>query len=125
MSKKYHLTPDQAAFVHLINSAFAGIEFSIDLAVNPPAGVRKISKNDLVKAIKATLAQTNQALTSEYIRGELVKEGILEDGGQELCVFDPSDDNKDQDTEVFTPEDLQALRLDNEKATWKNKVEGK
>lgn len=125
MSKKYHLTPDQAAFVHLINSAFAGIDFSIDLAVNPPAGVKKISKKALIEAIKATLAQTNQALTSEYIRGELVKEGILEDGGQELCVFDPSDANKDQDTEVFTPEDLQALRLENEKATWKNKVKGK
>ena len=80
MSKKYHLTPDQAAFVHLINSAFAGIDFSIDLAVNPPAGVKKISKKALIEAIKATLAQTNQALTSEYIRGELVKEGILEDG---------------------------------------------
>ena len=125
MSKKYHLTPDQAAFVHLINSAFAGIDFSIDLAVNPPAGVKKISKKALIGAIKATLAQTNQALTSEYIRGELVKEGILEDGGQELCVFDPSDANKDQDTEVFTPEDLQALRLENEKATWKNNVKGK
>lgn len=125
MSKKYHLTPDQAAFVHLINSAFAGIDFSIDLAVNPPAGVKKISKKALIEAIKATLAQTNQALTSEYIRGELVKEGILEDGGQELCVFDPSDANKDQDTEVFTPEDLQALRLDKAKATWKNKVKGK
>lgn len=119
MSKKYHLTPDQAAFVHLINSAFAGIDFSIALAANPPAGVKKISKKELIRAIKVTLAQTNQALTSEYIRGELVKEGILKDGGQELCVFDPSDDNKDQDTEVFTLEDLQALRLDKEKATWK------
>lgn len=125
MSKKYHLTPDQAAFVHLINSAFAGIDFSIDLAVNPPAGVKKIGKKDLIKAIKATLAQTNQALTSEYIRGELVKEGILEDGGQELCVFDPSDDNKDQDAEVYTPEDLQALREEQTRADWENKVQGK
>ena len=125
MSKKYHLTPDQASFVHLINSAFAGIDFSIDLAVNPPAGVKKIGKKDLVKAIKATLAQTNQALTSEYIRGELVKEGILEDGGQELCVFDPSDDNKDQNAEVFTLEDLQAIRLEQEQAKWDNKVQGK
>ena len=45
MSKEYHLTPDQSAFVHLVNSAFAGIDFSIDLAVNPPAGVKKIGKN--------------------------------------------------------------------------------
>lgn len=125
MSKKYHLTPDQAAFVHLINSAFAGIDFSIDLAVNPPAGVKKISKKDLVKAIKATLAQTNQALTSEYIRGELVKEGILEDGGQELCTFDPTDGNKDQNAVVYTPEELRAIRLEQEKAKWDNKVSGK
>lgn len=125
MSKEYHLTPDQAAFVHLINSAFAGLDFSIDLAVNPPAGVKKISKKDLVKALKATLAQTNQALTSEYIRGELVKEGILEDGGQELCTFDPTDSNKDQNAVVYTTEELQAIRLEQEKAKWENKVSGK
>ena len=125
MSKEYHLTPDQAAFVHLVNSAFAGIDFSIDLAVNPPAGVKKIGKKDLVKAIKATLAETNQALVSEYIRGELVKEGILEDGGQELCTFDPTGDNKDQNAVVYTPEDLKAIRLEQEQAKWDNKVQGK
>ena len=125
MSKEYHLTPDQSAFVHLVNSAFAGIDFSIDLATNPPAGVKKIGKKDPVKAIKATLAETNQALVSEYIRGELVKEGILEDGGQELCTFDPTGDNKDQNAVVYTPEDLKAIRLEQEQAKWDNKVQGK
>lgn len=125
MSKKYHLTPDQDAFVHLINSAFAGIDFSIELAVNPPSGCRKLSKKDLVNSLRATLAQTNQALTSEYIRGELVKEGVLEGGGQELCVYDPSTDNADHNAEVFTPEELQNIRSNAEKAHWKNNVKGK
>lgn len=125
MSKKYHLTPDQDAFVHLINSVFAGIDFSLDLAINPPAGVRKIGKKDLVEAIKATLAQANQALASEYIRGELVKEGILEDGGQEMCVYDPTENNKEHNAEVFTTEELEAMRAEQNKPTWKNKVEGK
>ena len=125
MSKEYHLTQDQDAFVHLINSAFAGLALSIDLAANPPAGVRKISKKDLVKSIKATLAQTNQALTSEYIRGELVKEGVLEDGGQELCTYDPSTDNKDHNAVVYTPEELVAIRAEQAKGTWENNVKGK
>lgn len=110
MSKRYHLTSDQVAFTHLINSAFAGLALSLDLATTPQPGMKKISKKDLVKALKATLAQTNQALTSEYIRGELVKEGILEDGGQELCTFDPSVDNEKQEAVVYTPEDLIAIR---------------
>lgn len=125
MSKQYHLTPDQDAFVHLLNSAFAGIDFSIDLAVNPPAGVKKISKKDLVKALKATLAQTNQALVSEYIRGELVKEGVLEDGGSELCTYDPTDANKDKNAVVYTQDEILAIRMENSKADWENKVEGK
>ena len=120
MSKKYHLTPDQVAFVHLLNSAFAGIDFSIDLATNPPAGVKKLSKKELIKALKVTLAQTNQAITSEYIRGELVKEGILKDGGQELCTFDPTVDNKDSNAEVYTQEELMAIRTN-----WENNVKGK
>lgn len=125
MSKQYHLTPDQVAFVHLLNSAFAGIDFSIDLATNPPKGVKKLTKKELLKALKATLAQTNQAITSEYIRGELVKEGILKDGGQELCTFDPTTDNKDSNTEVYTPEEIQAIRAEASKSTWETKVQGK
>lgn len=122
MSKRYHLTPDQVAFVHLINSAFAGIDFSIDLATNPPEGVRKLSKKDLIKSLKVTLAQTNQALASEYIRGELVKEGILEDGGQELCTFDPTVENTKEEAEVYTIEELEAIRTEKNKPTWDNKV---
>lgn len=125
MSKKYHLTPDQDAFVHLINSAFAGIDFSIQLATNPPAGCKKLTKKELIKSLTATLAQTNQALVSEYIRGELVKEGILEDGGSELCTYDPTDDNTEHNAEVYTPEELRAIREEAEKPTWKTKVKGK
>lgn len=123
--KKYHLTPNQVAFIKLMHSTFAGIDFSINLANNPPAGCRKLKKKELIEALKETLAQADQALVSEYIRGELVKENILEDGGQELCVFDPSDDNVKHETEVYTPDDLMAIRANKEKPTWDNKVAGK
>lgn len=123
--KRYHLTPNQVAFIKLMHSTFAGIDFSINLANNPPAGCRKLKKKELIEALKETLAQADQALVSEYIRGELVKENILEDGGQELCVFDPSDDNVKHETEVYTQDDLIAIRAEKEKATWENKVAGK
>ena len=123
--KKYHLTANQVAFIRLLHSTFAGIDFSINLASNPPAGCRKLKKKELVEALKETLAQADQALVSEYIRGELVKENILEDGGQELCVFDPSDDNTKHETEVYTQDDLIAIRANQEKPTWKNNVKGK
>lgn len=125
MSKKYHLTPDQVAFSHLINSAFAGIIFSIELLEKPPEGVKKINKKDALKVIKNTLSQTNQALVSEYIRGELVKEGILEDGGDELCTFDPTPENTKEETIVYTRDELLSIRAEKLKPTWDNKVEGK
>ena len=70
-----------------------------------------ITKKELLKAIQNTIAQTDSVLTSEYIRGELVKKGILEDGGKEFCAYDPSTENdKEQVALVYSQEDLIAER---------------
>lgn len=105
--KKYHLDQSNIAFIHLIHSAFAGINLSIDLL----DGGKGITKKELLKAIKNTIQQTDSVLTSEYIRGELVKKGILEDGGKEFCAYDPSAENdKEEVAIVYTPEDIATAR---------------
>lgn len=119
MSKKYHLDQNEVAFLHCINSAFAGIAYGIDIAGDG----KRIPKKKLIKAIKETLAQANVALCSEFIRGELIKKGVLENGDNTaLCTFDPSVDNDDKaETEVFTQEELDKIRFDTH---YKNSVKG-
>ena len=108
MSKKYHLDQNEVAFLHCINSAFAGISYSLDLVGD--------SKH-------MTLSQANVALCSEFIRGELIKKGVIENGGDTaLCTFDPSVDNENAETEVFTQEELDKIRL---QTNFKNSVKGR
>lgn len=109
MSKKYHLDQNEVAFLHCINSAFAGLDLSLTM-IDKAKG---ITKKQLMKAIKNTLAQTNTVLCSEYIRGELIKKGVVENGVEMLCTFDPSVDNKNSETEVYTEDELKAIRLQN------------
>ena len=87
---------------------------------------KKIPKKKLIEAIQETLAQTNTAISSEYIRGELIKKGVLENGDDTgLCIFDPSVDNKDSEAEVFTNEELKDIRLERSQPTWVNSVKGR
>lgn len=109
MSKKYHLDQNEVAFLHCINSAFAGLDYSIQLL----DGAKGISKKQLLKAFQNTLQQTNTAICSEFIRGELIKKGVVENGESLLCTFDPSVDNENAETEVFTQEELDSIRLQN------------
>lgn len=120
MSKKYHLDPNNVAFIHLINSAFAGIYTWAELLKE---NGKKIPKKKLIEAFQEIIAQTNSAVASEYIRGELIKKGVLENGDNTaLCTFDPSEDNKDSEAEVFTKEELQDIRLKQSEPTWINSV---
>lgn len=119
MSKKYHLDQNEVAFLHCINSAFAGISYSLELLDD----AKHIPKKKLLKAIKETLSQANVALCSEFIRGELIKKGVIENGGDTaLCTFDPSVDNENAETEVFTQEELDKIRL---QSNFKNSVKGR
>ena len=123
MSKKYHLDQNNVAFLHCLNGAFAGLYTMLEVA---KTGGKKISKKKLLEAIQETIAQTNTAISSEYIRGELIKKGVLENGDDTgLCIFDPSIDNEDAETEVFTNEELKDIRLERSQPTWVNNVKGR
>ena len=123
MSKKYHLDQNNVAFLHCINGAFAGVYTMLELVKTEG---KKIPKKKLIEAIQETLAQTNTAISSEYIRGELIKKGVLENGDDTgLCIFDPSVDNKDSEAEVFTNEELKDIRLERSQPTWVNSVKGR
>lgn len=123
MSRKYHLDQNNVAFLHCLNGAFAGLYTMLEVA---KSGGRKISKKKLLEAIQETIAQTNTAISSEYIRGELIKKGVLENGDDTgLCIFDPSIDNEDAETEVFTNEELKDIRLERSQPNWVNNVKGR
>ena len=122
--KKYHLDQNNVAFIHCINGAFAGIYTMLELSKTE--GKKKISRKKLIEAIQDVIAQTNTAITSEYIRGELIKKGVLENGDDTgLCTFDPSIDNENSEAEVYTQEELKDLRIKAQEPTWTNSVKGR
>lgn len=124
MSKNYHLDQNNVAFLHCLNGAFAGLYTMLEVA---KSGGKKISKKRLLEAIQETIAQTNTAISSEYIRGELIKKGVLdnESSMDYLCVFDPSIDNVNSEAEVFTGDELKAIRLERAEPTWVTNVKGR
>lgn len=123
MSKKYHLDQNNVAFLHCVNGAFAGIYTYLEMLKE---GGKKIPKKKLLAAIQEIVAQTNTAVASEYIRGELIKKGVLENGDDTgLCTFDPSVDNKDSEAEVFTNQELNDIRLKESEPHWINNVKGR
>ena len=121
--KKYHLDQNNVAFLHCVNGAFAGIYTMLELLKTEG---KKIPKKDMLNAIQNTIAQTNTAVASEYIRGELIKKGVLENGDETgLCTFDPSVDNENAETEVYTKEELKDLRIKAQEPNWVNNVKGR
>lgn len=123
MSKKYHLDQNEVAFLHCINSAFAAIFMSLELIQQEG---KRVPKKKLIQAIQNTLSSTNTMLSSEYIRGELIKKGVLENGDNTgLCTFDPSVDNENSETEVFTKDELLQISLEQQEPTWKTTVKGR
>ena len=121
--KKYHLDQNNVAFIHCVNGAFAGIYTMLEMAKTE--GKKKISKKKLLDALQEVIAQTNTAITSEYIRGELIKKGVLENGDDTgLCIFDPSIENENSEAEVYTQEELKDLRIKANEPNWVNNVKG-
>lgn len=122
--KKYHLDQNNVAFIHCVNGAFAGIYTMLELSKTE--GKKKIPRKKLIEAIQDVIAQTNTAITSEYIRGELIKKGVLENGDDTgLCTFDPSIDNENSEAEVYSQEELKELRIKANEPTWVNNVKGR
>lgn len=122
MSKKYHLDQNEVAYLHCLNGAFAGLYTLLEMLKEKG---KKIPKKKLVELMQDTLARTNTAVASEFIRGELIKKGVLENGDDTgLCIFDPSEDNTNSETEVFTNEELKNIRLEKQEPSWTNAVKG-
>lgn len=123
MSKHYHLDQNNVAFLHCVNGAFAGVYTLIEMLKEQG---KKVPKKKLLEALQETLAQTNTAISSEYIRGELIKKGVLDNDTSRgvLCLFDPSIDNENAETEVYTEEELKDIRLERAEPTWVNNVKG-
>lgn len=122
MSKKYHLDQNEVAFLHCVNGAFAGVYTLLEMLKDRG---KKIPKKKLIELIQDTLAKTNTAVASEFIRGELIKKGVLENGDDTgLCIFDPSEDNTNSETEVFTNDELKNIRLEKQEPTWTSSVKG-
>lgn len=120
--KKYHLDQNEVAFIHFLNSAFAGVYTLLELLKTDK---KKMPKKELLEALQDTIAQTNTAVSSEYIRGELIKKGVLENGDDTmLCTFDPSEDNENSETEVYTTQELTDARIKANEPTWVNSVKG-
>lgn len=124
MSKNYHLDQNNVAFLHCVNGAFAGVYTLIEMLKEQG---KKVPKKKLLEALQETLAQTNTAISSEYIRGELIKKGVLDNDTSRgvLCLFDPSVDNENAETEVYTEEELKDIRLERAEPTWVNNVKGR
>lgn len=121
--KRYHLDQNNVAFIHCVNGAFAGIYTMLEILKTEG---KKIPKKDMINAFQNTIAQTNTAITSEYIRGELIKKGVLENGDDTgLCTFDPSVDNENSEAEVYTQEELKDLRIKANEPNWVNSVKGR
>ena len=122
MSKKYHLDQNEVAYLHCLNGAFAGLYTLLEMLKEKG---KKIPKKKLVELMQDTLARTNTAVASEFIRGELIKKGVLENGDDTgLCIFDPSEDNTNSETEGFTNEELKNIRLEKQEPSWTNAVKG-
>lgn len=120
--KKYHLDQNEVAFIHCLNGAFAGIYAVLELLKTDG---KKIQKKQLLETIQDTIAQTNTAVSSEYIRGELIRKGVLENGDDTgLCTFDPSEDNKNSEAEVYTNQELNDTKIKANEPTWVNSVKG-
>ena len=122
--KKYRINENEAAFLRLLHSSFAGLHLYLEMIEQTG---RKMTKKQMLKAIKEVLGQTGIAVDSEYIRGQLILKGVISNDNKDiaLCTFDPSDDNEELVVEVYTKDELMEKRIKASEPTWKNSVKGR
>lgn len=115
--KSFNLKPHEIGYLKLLYSTFAGIDYAVANA-DVKAKNRKDSRN--FKTIREVAIEAQRGLASEYIRAALIMEGLIPNDPTLFCTFDPSDDNKDGEVNVYTQDDLISIRAKNLKA--KNSV---
>ena len=105
MSKKYKLDNNEAAFLQVLYSAFA----AIDLTVAAASDNKKMTEKDKLKTIATVVSKAATGLSSEYIRGELIRKGVLENDPSLICSYDPSANNKEHEVTVFSGQEAKDL----------------
>ena len=105
MSKKYRLDNNEAAFLRVIYSAFAAFDLTIAAANDN----KKMSEKEKLKIIATVVSKSATGLSSEYIRGELIRKRVIENDPTMVCSYDPSDDNKNHEVEVFSGKEAKNL----------------
>lgn len=106
MSKTYKLDKNEAAFLHVLYSAFSGNALAIDMAKQN----KKVSKKEALRLLADINNQACVGMASEYIRGELIRKGVIPNDPTLFCSFDPTADNKDLTVEVYTKEEMEAAQ---------------
>lgn len=105
MSKTYTLDNNEVAFLRVLYSSFA----AIDLTIKASKDNKSMSQREKLKTIATVVSKVATGLSSEYIRGELIRKGILENDPTLVCSYDPSDDNVKHECEVYTGQEAKDL----------------
>lgn len=105
MSKTYTLDNNEAAFLRVLYSSFAAIDLTISAAKDNKA----MSQKEKLKTIATVVSKVAAGLSSEYIRGELIRKGVLENDPTIICSYDPSDDNVKHKCTVYTGQEAKDL----------------
>ena len=105
MSKTYTLDNNEAAFLNVLYSSFA----AIDLTINAAKKNKSMSQKDKLRTIATIVAKAATGLSSEYIRGELIRKGVLENDPTIVCSYDPTDANTKHEVQVYSGQEAKDL----------------
>lgn len=108
--KKFSLKPHEIGYLKLLYSTFAGIDYA---TANAATNAKARKDASMFKTIREIQIRSCSALASEYIRACLIVDKLIENDPTLLCVFDPSDANKDGTVEVWTREEIAANKAQN------------
>ena len=101
MSKKYTLDNNEVAFLKVLYSTFA----AIDLVVVAAQQNKEMSEEDKLKTLREIVIKSQEGVSSEYIRGELIRKNVLPNDPTRVCKYDPSVYNENNECEVFDATD--------------------
>lgn len=101
MSKKFVLDNNEAAFLQVLYSTFAAIDLTLVAAKDN----KKLSNEKKLETIATVVSKAATGLSSEYIRGELIRKGVLENDPTLVCAYDPTENNPKHEVTVFSGEE--------------------
>ena len=103
--KKFKLDPNDIAFLKLVYSSFAGLDYA---TARSEASCKSRSAKKRFAVLRAVEEKILFGLASEYIRGRLISKHLIENDPTLFCTYDPSDDNKDGVVVVLTKAEQEA-----------------